>query len=62
MNKVTFSYPFAKDTVVLKEISFEIPKGKLIALVGHSGGGKSTIGKLLLRFYDPIQGDIMIII
>ena len=60
LNKVTFSYPFAKDTVVLKEISFEIPKGKLIALVGHSGGGKSTIGKLLLRFYDPIQGDIMI--
>ncbi|KAF9433535.1 Homocysteine S-methyltransferase 1 [Entomortierella beljakovae] len=44
----------------LKSISFKIPHGKKLALVGPSGGGKSTILRLLFRFYDPTQGRILI--
>ncbi|MDX2241117.1 MAG: ABC transporter ATP-binding protein [Leptolyngbyaceae cyanobacterium bins.302] len=45
---------------VLKNVSFEIPKGKTVAFVGGSGSGKSTITKLLLRFYDVNRGQIEI--
>ena len=45
---------------VLHDISFEIPKGHTVALVGASGGGKSTVCDLLLRFYEPTQGQITI--
>jgi len=44
----------------LKSVSFTIPHGKKLALVGPSGGGKSTIMRLLFRFYDPTQGRILI--
>ncbi|KAF9175576.1 Homocysteine S-methyltransferase 1 [Mortierella sp. AD010] len=44
----------------LKSVSFKIPHGKKLALVGPSGGGKSTILRLLFRFYDPTQGRILI--
>ncbi|OAQ34666.1 hypothetical protein K457DRAFT_28061 [Linnemannia elongata AG-77] len=44
----------------LKAVSFKIPHGKKLALVGPSGGGKSTILRLLFRFYDPTQGRILI--
>ncbi|KAG0298728.1 Homocysteine S-methyltransferase 1 [Dissophora globulifera] len=44
----------------LKSVSFKIPQGKKLALVGPSGGGKSTILRLLFRFYDPTQGRILI--
>ena len=54
---VTFRYE--KDDV-LKDISLKIPKGKVIALVGESGGGKSTLADLLPRFYDVCKGSIMI--
>lgn len=57
---VTFSYPTRKDVEVLKDISFHIAPGEKIALVGHSGAGKSTIIQLLLRFYDPQNGDIRV--
>lgn len=45
---------------VLKSVSFDIPKGKTIALVGASGGGKSTLADLLPRFYDPTTGQITV--
>ncbi len=55
---VNFSYDGDKE--VLKNVSFKIPKGQTIALVGGSGGGKSTISDLIPRFYDPSSGCITI--
>lgn len=54
---VEFGY---EDELVLKNISFKLNKGKTIALVGMSGGGKSTIADLVPRFYDPTGGQILI--
>src|SRR5690606_30749229 len=45
---------------VLKGIKVTIPKGKVTAIVGHSGSGKSTFLKLLLNFYQPLHGDIKV--
>ena len=55
---VTFRY--GNRTPVLKNISFSIPEGKKVALVGASGSGKSTIAKLLLKYYEPEEGEICI--
>jgi ABC-type multidrug transport system fused ATPase/permease subunit len=57
---VKFSYPSRKDVEVLKGINLEIASGKKIALVGHSGAGKSTIVQLLMKFYPDFQGEILI--
>ena len=54
---VTFTYP-TKDTPALRNVSFELPAGKTVALVGRSGSGKSTIANLLTRFYDIDSGDL----
>ncbi len=54
---VNFSYG---SEPVLKDINLTIPKGKMIAIVGPSGGGKSTMADLLPRFYDIVEGDIAI--
>ncbi len=54
---VTFTY-FGKDEPALRNLSFQIPHGKTVALVGRSGSGKSTIAALLTRFYDIDQGEI----
>jgi subfamily B ATP-binding cassette protein MsbA len=54
---VSFAY---QERVVLKNISFTVPKGKTIALVGPSGGGKSTLMDLIPRFIEPQGGEIMI--
>jgi ATP-binding cassette, subfamily B, bacterial MsbA len=54
-DRVSFSYE--KDQI-LKDISFKLEKGKTIALVGPSGGGKSTIADLVPRFYDPSKGSV----
>ncbi|MDM5319332.1 ABC transporter ATP-binding protein [Bacillus altitudinis] len=55
---VTFAYNDGKN--VLKNITFEAKKGQTVALVGHTGSGKSSIMNLLLRFYDIQQGEILI--
>jgi len=55
--QVYFKY---EEEDVLRDISFEMPKGSMIALVGPSGGGKSTLADLIPRFYDPYQGAIYI--
>lgn len=52
---VSFAY---EDKLVLKDINFSLQKGKTIALVGPSGGGKSTLADLVPRFYDPTSGGI----
>ena len=54
------SFAYDSDQYVLKNINFEIEKGKTIALVGQSGGGKSTLVDLIPRFYDVTDGDIKI--
>src|SRR3989344_1138526 len=54
---VTFGYGKRN---VLKNVSFNIPAGSFTALVGISGSGKSTIAKLLSRYYDPVEGNILI--
>jgi ATP-binding cassette, subfamily B, multidrug efflux pump len=56
--KVWFSYN--KEEYVLKDISFEAKKGETVALVGHTGSGKSSIMNLLFRFYDVSKGAITI--
>ncbi|KLV10921.1 MULTISPECIES: lipid A ABC transporter ATP-binding protein/permease MsbA [Photobacterium] len=57
VKNVTFTYP-TKDTPALRNISFDLPAGKTLALVGRSGSGKSTIANLLTRFYDIDSGEI----
>ena len=55
---VHFSYDGSRE--VIAGISFEIRRGQTVALVGPSGGGKSTLSELLPRFYDPTSGEILI--
>ena len=55
---VHFSYDGTRE--VIDGISFEILRGQTVALVGPSGGGKSTLSELIPRFYDPTQGEILI--
>ncbi|GES59448.1 ABC multidrug transporter Mdr2 [Aspergillus terreus] len=57
---VSFSYPTRPAVPIFKDLNFEIPQGTNVAIVGPSGGGKSTIASLLLRFYNPTAGKILI--
>jgi len=57
MDNLVFQY---ENELVLDKLSLKIPKGKVYALVGPSGGGKSTVFKLILNFYKPNSGDLLI--
>ena len=59
LEDVNFKYP-SKQSRVLRRLNLTIPANKKIALVGHSGCGKSTITNLLLRFYDVTGGSLKI--
>ena len=54
------SFAYQTEQVVLKDVNLDIRKGQTIALVGQSGSGKTTMADLLPRFYDPIEGRIII--
>lgn len=60
LKDVSFSYPHKKQVNVLKNVNLEIKKGQHLAIVGESGGGKSTIVNLLQRLYDPTKGQVLI--
>uniref|UniRef100_A0A4W2D4Q7 Mitochondrial potassium channel ATP-binding subunit n=1 Tax=Bos indicus x Bos taurus TaxID=30522 RepID=A0A4W2D4Q7_BOBOX len=55
-HNVSFSYPCRPSFPVLRDFSLTLPPGKIVALVGQSGGGKTTVASLLERFYDPTAG------
>ena len=59
-NDVYFSYPSRKEVSVLNGITFRADKGQQVAIVGGSGGGKSTIASMIMRFYDADMGTIKI--
>ncbi len=56
---VSFRYP-ASDRAVLDGVSFDAPAGTMVALVGHSGAGKTTLSNLVARFHDPTEGRILL--
>lgn len=60
-DQVEFRYPTRPDHAALKNLSFSIKQGEMLAIVGPSGAGKSTLFELLLRFYDPQKGDVSLV-
>ncbi|OMP75129.1 MULTISPECIES: peptidase domain-containing ABC transporter [unclassified Chitinophaga] len=60
IDHLSFQYEGPNSPFVLKDISMVIPKGRITAIVGTSGSGKTTLLKLLLGFYKPVKGEIMI--
>jgi ATP-binding cassette subfamily B protein len=60
LSRITFCYPTRPEYPALKDFDLKIDAGKSLALVGPSGAGKSTVFELLLRFYDPQQGRILL--
>lgn len=58
-DRVTFGYGI-DDGHALKDVSFTVPAGKVTALVGPSGSGKTTAMNLVLRFYDPVEGRVLV--
>jgi ATP-binding cassette subfamily B protein len=60
LENVTFQYDGPHSEKVLKNVSLDIPYGKITAIVGMSGSGKTTLLKLLLKFFDPVSGEIKV--
>eukprot|EP00667_Euglena_gracilis_P001803 EG_transcript_1803 len=60
MRGVSFAYPSRRDRKVLSDLSFTAEPGTMTGLVGASGSGKSTVFGLLMRFYDPVEGQILL--
>lgn len=59
-DQVTFYYPSRTETAALQNFSLEIQLGEIVAFTGPSGAGKTTVFQLLLRFYDPQQGRLLV--
>lgn len=57
---VQFSYPSRPEVLIFKDFNLKVRSGKSMALVGQSGSGKSSVISLILRFYDPTAGRVMI--
>lgn len=57
---VHFSYPSRADMPIFQGLNLDMPAGSITAVVGPSGSGKSTLGALLLRLYDPEQGQVIV--
>lgn len=60
LENLSFVYPGAGNEPVLKNINLEIPEGKITAIVGSSGGGKTTLLKILLKYYHLYEGEIKV--
>lgn len=60
LKNIDFTYPSRQDSPIFHDLNLTIKKGEHICFVGPSGSGKSTVSQLLLRFYDPVKGEVLV--